>query len=343
MTTTRPAEFPIYSRQRIRLQNLLATRNPGFHLQLNGKSTYLFLRQTPSRTVSTDAFALKSQGSNLWLEIDAHTFGQLCAPWTGNEPLEDLPAQLREAVRSAALTPLLEGLNACCGIETRLARDTSPGQGQASHTQCLGLWNMPAAGVVPLVTIHLDDAATALLIAGLDHTPPAASLQDWSRLPLDATVEIGQTDLRMLELKALEPGDLILLPPGAPAYENELIVRHRRRPIATAHLDGHTLTVDRLLESVMAGNTAPNTQETLPGGLDPESVEVRLTFDLGQLSISLGDLQQIQPGYNFELDMPAMASVRIRAGDQVIGRGELIQIEERLGVRVTELFAPTNE
>ncbi len=341
MTTTRPAEFPIYSRQRIRLQNLLATRGPGFHLQLNGKATYLYLRQAPNRAVSADAIPLESQGAGLWLEIDAQMFEQLCAPWTGDEPLEDLPAQLREAVRGAALTPLLEGFNTCCGITARPAPAPSPEE--VSHTQCLGLWNTPSDGKAPLVRIHLDDTATSLLIAGLDHSPAAASERDWSRLPLDATVEIGRTDLRMAELQALETGDLILLPPGAPAYENELIVRHRRHPIATAHLEGHTLTVDRLLESVMAENTTPNPRETLPGGLDPESVEVRLTFDLGQLSISLGDLQKVQPGYSFELDMPAVASVRIRAGDRLIGRGELIQIEERLGVRVSELFASPHE
>jgi len=341
VATTRPAEFPIYSRQRIRLHNLLATRSPGFDLPLNGESTRLSLRQAPKATVSEEAFALESQGSNLWLEVDAETFEQLCAPWTGSEPLDDLPAPLREAVRNAALTPLLEGLNGCCGITARLARVPLPGP--AIHTQSLGLWETPAAGVTPRITLHLDDAATDLLIAGLDRSPAAASERDWSRLPLDATVETGQTELRMAELKALDPGDLILLPPGAPAYGNELILRHRRRPIAIAHLDGHTLTIDRLLESVMAENEIPNMQETLPGGLDPETVEVRLTFDLGQLSISLGELQQLQPGYSFELDLPAMAGVRIRAGDRLIGRGELIQIEERLGVRVSELFAPTPE
>ncbi|NJN46695.1 MAG: YscQ/HrcQ family type III secretion apparatus protein, partial [Candidatus Competibacteraceae bacterium] len=65
--------------------------------------------------------------------------------------------------------------------------------------------------------------------------------------------------------------------------------------------------------------------------------------DLGHLTLPLGELQNLQPGYSFELDVPAIGPVRILAGSQVIGRGELVHIEDRLGVRVIELFKPTHE
>ena len=75
---------------------------------------------------------------------------------------------------------------------------------------------------------------------------------------------------------------------------------------------------------------------------DPQDLEVRISFDLGQLTLTLAELQNIRPGYSFELDLPADGRVRITCGAQLIGRGELVQIEDRLGVRVTTLLQTGN-
>ena len=89
----------------------------------------------------------------------------------------------------------------------------------------------------------------------------------------------------------------------------------------------------------MSNNRQANADES-QALADPKALEITLRFDLGQLTLPLGELQQIQPGYSFELELPAPGQVRIVAGTQLIGRGELVQIEDRLGVRVTALFKP---
>ena len=76
------------------------------------------------------------------------------------------------------------------------------------------------------------------------------------------------------------------------------------------------------------------------GELDTSGLEVRLDFDIGHLTLSLGDLQQLCPGYVLTLDTPTGMPVRIRNGTQVIGRGELVKIDERLGVMIKELSGP---
>ena len=80
---------------------------------------------------------------------------------------------------------------------------------------------------------------------------------------------------------------------------------------------------------------APN---PAPAPLNPDDLEIRLDFDLGHLTLPLRELRTIQPGYSFELDRPDPQPVRILAGSQVIGYGELVQIDDRLGVRVTSLI-----
>lgn len=62
-------------------------------------------------------------------------------------------------------------------------------------------------------------------------------------------------------------------------------------------------------------------------------VEVRL----GETSIRLGELSGVAPGYVFELNQPIGASAEILVNGQTIGRGELVNVDGRLGVRVTSM------
>ncbi|MDR0728203.1 MAG: FliM/FliN family flagellar motor switch protein [Puniceicoccales bacterium] len=65
---------------------------------------------------------------------------------------------------------------------------------------------------------------------------------------------------------------------------------------------------------------------------------IRLTFEVGRQSIRLGDLESLQEGFLFEGGNPMDASVDICANGQLIGKGSLLNIEGRIGVRVTEIF-----
>ena len=62
---------------------------------------------------------------------------------------------------------------------------------------------------------------------------------------------------------------------------------------------------------------------------------IALDFELGQVSVTVAQLQRMQAGYVFELPQPVEgASVTIRANQQPIGRGELVAAGDTLGVRV---------
>ncbi|MDR3143324.1 MAG: FliM/FliN family flagellar motor switch protein [Puniceicoccales bacterium] len=65
---------------------------------------------------------------------------------------------------------------------------------------------------------------------------------------------------------------------------------------------------------------------------------VHVTFEVGRQSIRLGDLESLQEGFLFEGGNPVDASVNICANGQLIGKGSLLNIEGRIGVRVTEIF-----
>lgn len=69
-----------------------------------------------------------------------------------------------------------------------------------------------------------------------------------------------------------------------------------------------------------------------------EDVNIRLTFDIGHLQLTLGELSQITPGYTFNLGKSLHKVVTIRANDTIIGTGELVDIEGVIGVSIVELY-----
>jgi flagellar motor switch/type III secretory pathway protein FliN len=65
---------------------------------------------------------------------------------------------------------------------------------------------------------------------------------------------------------------------------------------------------------------------------------ILVTFEVGKKSIRLGDLEILQEGFIFECENPIKTSVNICANGQLIGKGDLLNIEGRVGVRVMEIY-----
>lgn len=70
-----------------------------------------------------------------------------------------------------------------------------------------------------------------------------------------------------------------------------------------------------------------------------DSIPVLLVFDLGERSMTLGDLKAVQVGQVLELDRPLGTFVNLRANGRLIGTGELVEIDGRLGVSIATLAA----
>ncbi|MBC6414233.1 MAG: FliM/FliN family flagellar motor switch protein [Chromatiales bacterium] len=71
-------------------------------------------------------------------------------------------------------------------------------------------------------------------------------------------------------------------------------------------------------------------------GLDELPLE--LLFVADKFTVSLNELKQFKPGYVLELNKQATGQVDIHANGVLVGRGELVQIENRAGVRILNLY-----
>lgn len=73
-------------------------------------------------------------------------------------------------------------------------------------------------------------------------------------------------------------------------------------------------------------------------------VPVSLTIELGGCQLPMREVLQLNPGSVVQLDKAADAPVELSVNGKLIARGEVVVIEDRYGVKITEVVgmaAPT--
>ncbi len=66
-------------------------------------------------------------------------------------------------------------------------------------------------------------------------------------------------------------------------------------------------------------------------------VPVTLTVELGSCQLPMREVLQLAAGTVVQLDRPAGTPVELRVNQKLIARGEVVVVEDHLGIRITEL------
>jgi len=69
-----------------------------------------------------------------------------------------------------------------------------------------------------------------------------------------------------------------------------------------------------------------------------KDISVNITTDLGQTTLTTGDILKLKEGSIIDLNKPAGESVEIFINNKVIGKGEVMVYEENLAVRINEIL-----
>jgi flagellar motor switch protein FliN/FliY len=70
-------------------------------------------------------------------------------------------------------------------------------------------------------------------------------------------------------------------------------------------------------------------------------VVLQLSVELGRTQMSVRQVLDIQKGSVVELNRVAGDAVDVYVNDHLIARGEVVVVEDKFGVRITELISPT--
>jgi type III secretion protein Q len=163
-----------------------------------------------------------------------------------------------------------------------------------------------------------------------------------SELSLRWVVEVGRTSLAVADVRGLEEQDVVLLDDVKPT-SNGL---HCRLNVGAARSHaGYVLLrkggqlqmiqFGRIGDSEMSSDTeAPVTAEA---GFD--DIPVSLRFEVAQWNASLAEVSQLAPGAVIDLRQRVdEQAVSVWIEQRCIGKGQLVAIGERLGVRLLSVF-----
>ena len=85
-------------------------------------------------------------------------------------------------------------------------------------------------------------------------------------------------------------------------------------------------------------STAPSPQNVTANGLDfVLDIPVKVSVEVGRTRILVEDLLRLHKGSVIELTKQAGESLEVLVNDRVVARGEVIVINEKFGVRLTDI------
>lgn len=90
--------------------------------------------------------------------------------------------------------------------------------------------------------------------------------------------------------------------------------------------------------AIMNGLDDPNATNVGADGPNPAELPVTLAVELGRISLPLNRLADLRAGDVIELGRTQREPVELTSGGRLVARGELIQIDAELGVRVISVF-----
>lgn len=160
---------------------------------------------------------------------------------------------------------------------------------------------------------------------------------DVDGLPLVGRCVFGSTSLTLEDIRDLKPGDIVLLSHHHldRSFVTVIIATGVRY---SAWIADRVITIAGREESGALKEESDEATSDAPLA-DVDEMSVAVTVDLGRFEITIGELRRVGEGYVINLQRPTEGAVTLRVSGRPIGRGELVDIEGRLGVRVIEVFA----
>lgn len=240
-----------------------------------------------------------------------------------------------------------------------------PQTGSPATLFCDSLWSL-SDDVAGWLHAGCDAlAAEALARAARLHPPPIAAARAASLgLAFDFIAAEARTTARVAA--SLAPGDVIAFPHSPPAGQGSvrgyLSLDGWRAPALLERTpEGRHLTLfeeettmsERETDAPLADPASRSPASRSPGSQDPlarmtspglgppedrlEQLPVRVSVTLGQVTLSAADVLRLAPGAVIELREPLGGPVEVLAGGRPFARGELVEVDGALGVRITSL------
>jgi type III secretion protein Q len=294
------------------------------------------LRHRPVPTMDSCRFMLGPHAGVVGVDVPA------AAHLLGERRVDLLPPELRCVLWADALHPLSQAIERATRLRfewTLAAAHDDAMQFDPRRALC---FELESGGTLHSGFVQFDDASAPEALLPILPLPRADRTRPLDGLRMPLRFLVGTTRIALREVAGVRAGDIVGIEhwnaAGAGVQLTADFAAARLQLLARA--EGEQITILDTKDLAMDIDSPGNADAT-PLPLDRlDALEVALRFELGDLSLTLGELKSLQAGHVFELPQPLNRSpVRILAHGNLLGKGHLVAVGDRLGVRVAE-FAP---
>ncbi|MBC05411.1 type III secretion system cytoplasmic ring protein SctQ [Thalassospira sp.] len=365
MSNMRPLASPKIDRETRQALNILAMpRLPasvtfaGRDWQVQGS---MLARHEVQRAAPGSAFTLRATLAShpIAVKVPVDFLGDiLSATLPAGTPISHVPESLSLALIEVAIGELVASL-ATQGLTFELlGLEQSDAVTEYNNIMSATLNGMPD-GDASTCTIMLFASNGALpVLASLCQQVPMDETLKAPDIPTKVRLEIGESSLSFTDFTNLTTGDVIFPDTiSIPDDTGSILLRVSQRLGLRGVWTGTQITIQEVITVNMPPSDAPeivDEDSDIPENETEESavsepvdissladLPVQLSFDLGVHQLSLAELNKTGVGSVFETGRTPENMVTIRANGAAVGRGELVDLDGRTGLRITRWNIPS--
>ena len=314
-------DLPSVSPAQLLLNQILGQRTTEFALQVNEERWDISLDSSSVENMPAHCLMFEINHQPVTLYTGSALIDRMMPANLDSKVLLSLPKELMLAALEARLQKLLEGLMQSLGIAVRftdlVAKDESAAAELVMNIQIAGrdypvyLQSTPiVVELLKLLPAQIQPQTTDVTVwAGLELGRAKVSNEEASNL--------GVNDIVFFDFHVTGQQLIIRLSPDVAflgeAAESQITIKHRMDPMANDQIHHDQNPIDL------------------------SDIDVDLVFEVGRQQFSAQEVQALRAGHIFELDRPVEQPVQVKAGGKVIAECQLVQINNRLGARITRI------
>ena len=331
-------KFPSAEKSEVALSNALLQTRLEFEADVRGQRT-AFSIELWAGVAAGFPVAAEFQRAGVELRLPSASAPRLAGTAAG-VAFEDLPEELAQALAETALQPLLKPLGRALGGPLTLS-----GMGEAmSGTDIVAWLDIRDESFGTALFVGLSDLAATMVAGHLGGRPKRDHWDGVEDLRVPIRFAFARLPVPAGRLSQIQIGDVAML--SANCDPNALTMYAGNRRVSVAQRTDDGIVVEKLLEQSMLGDgddleneesDGSEGVEGAEGAIDTDSLSVDVEFGFGSQSMPISELRSVSPGHVFSLDDTASGEVSITVSGAEIGRGEIVEIEGKIGVRVTSL------
>ena len=151
---------------------------------------------------------------------------------------------------------------------------------------------------------------------------------DFYKCPIKAKIQIGSTRFTVKEMKGLEPEDIVV-------FENSAL--DTMRFVLKDYEKDFKINPNMGLTHPLDEDEGENMDENTGNTNLWDSIEVDMYAEFDPVKITLGNLKRIEDGLVVDIAALYDNKITLRVENKVIGHGELVIINDRYGVKISDI------